>query len=137
MEDWDLAPATSAITSTRRSSSRMVDTIEEAEMIVVTGADADAAELMVEAGGRAVRDGDAATEDRGDGTKASLWDTRSVTKEKTTATSGGSIRSATKEKTTATLGGLMRGPDDLAHEEDDENDSVRYGTDLLLLRSDF
>ena len=37
MEDWDLAPATSAITSTRRRSSRMVDTIEEAEMIVVTG----------------------------------------------------------------------------------------------------
>ena len=32
----------------------------------------------------------------------------------------------------------MRGPDDLADEEDDENDSVRYGdyddgTDLLLL----
>jgi chromosome condensin MukBEF MukE localization factor len=109
MEDWDLAPATSAITSTRRSSSRIVDTIEEAEMIVVTGADADAAELMVEAEGRAVRDGDAATEDRGDGTKASLWDTRSATKEKTTATSGGS----------------MRGPDDLADEEDDKNDSDR------------
>jgi hypothetical protein len=37
MEDWDLAPATSAITSTCRSSSRMVDTIEEAEMIEVIG----------------------------------------------------------------------------------------------------
>ena len=42
MEDWDLAPAASAITSTRRSSSRMEDKIESAEVIVVTGADADA-----------------------------------------------------------------------------------------------
>ena len=51
MEDWDLAPAASAITSTRRSSSRMEDKIESAEVIVVTGADADAAELEVEAQG--------------------------------------------------------------------------------------
>ncbi len=71
---------------------------------MVTEADAYAAELMAEAEGGAVRDEDAATEDRGDWRKASLWDTRSATKEKTTATSGGS----------------MRGPDDLADEEDDE-----------------
>jgi hypothetical protein len=90
MEDWDLAPAASAITSTRRSSSRMEDKIESAEVIVVTGADADAAELEVEAqGGGAVRDWDAASEDLGDGTRASLWDTCSATKETTTATSGG------------------------------------------------
>ena len=61
----------------------------------------------MEAEGEAVRDGDAATEDRGDGPKASLWDTRSATKEKTTATSGGSMRGpdtrrTTRKSTTAT-----------------------------------
>ena len=44
---------------------------------MVTEADAYAAELMAEAEGGAVRDGDAATEDRGDWRKASLWDTYS------------------------------------------------------------